>query len=112
MAVGFISDSSGTGKRFFWSTIKKTDESEISRFSTYIFGLPFLNPEDVGDCFAFNLVVIKPTCDKIDAFCDYLVDTYIAEDSILPPNIIFGRKKTTNACESFYSKYSASFYSP
>ena len=39
-------------------------------------GLPFLQPQDVGDCFAFDLGKIQPNDAKITAFADYLVNTY------------------------------------
>lgn len=77
--------------------------------------MPFLHPEDVGEIFAVDLAEIKPDHEKIMAFCDYLVDNYISEDSDFPPHLwaehSSSLQRTTNACESFHSKYNSSFYS-
>lgn len=95
---------------------KNENETEITKFLTYIFGLPFLHPEDVGEVFAIDFAEIKPENDKVTEFCDYLVDTYISENSHFPPHIwaehSSSLQRTTNACESFHSKYNSSFYSP
>lgn len=94
----------------------REEESEKTRFLTYIFGLPFLHPENVGDCFALDLSELKPDCHIITKFCDYLVDNYIDENSKFPPHIWAEHSssllRTTNGCESFHSKYNASFYTP
>lgn len=94
---------------------KNGNETEITNFLTYIFGLPFLHPEDVGEVFAFDLAEIKPENEKLTEFCDYLVDNYIGENSHFPPHIWAEHspslQRTTNACESFHSKYNSSFYS-
>lgn len=55
-----------------------------------------------------------PEDDRVLQFCDYLVDNYLTEDSTFPPymwasnssSLIF----TTNACESFHSKFNECFY--
>lgn len=94
---------------------KNGNESEITRFLTYIFGLPFLHPEDVGEMFAIDLAEIKPENEKLTEFCDYIVDNYISENSHFPPHVwaehSASLQRTTNACESFHSKYNSSFYS-
>jgi hypothetical protein len=80
----------------------------------YCFGLPFLNSKDVGDCFAIDLAAIQLRSSKLTLFVDYLVDTYIAESSKFPPHIwaedTSSLKRTTNACESFHSRFNSSFY--
>lgn len=81
----------------------------------FVFGLPFLQPQDVGDCFAFDLGEIQPNDAKITAFADYLVTTYIDENACFPPTLwaqqSISTDHTTNACESFHSKFNKSFYS-
>lgn len=93
---------------------KSGEDTEISTFLTYIFGLPFLDPKDVGDVFALDLAEIKPEDQRVTKFCDYLVENYIDSDSMFPPHIwaehSASLQKTTNACESFHSKYNSSFY--
>lgn len=45
---------------------------------------------------------------------DYLVDNYISENSRFPPHLWASKssttKRTTNACESFHSRFNTSFY--
>ncbi|KAE9544413.1 hypothetical protein AGLY_001592 [Aphis glycines] len=69
------------------STDYKDKESDIGKFLTYIFGLPFLEPGIVGECFAIDLVLIQPSTAQIQKFYDYLVETYIDDDSDFPPEI-------------------------
>lgn len=80
-----------------------------------MFGLSYLSPENVGDCFAISFSEIQPTSEKLTKFTDYLVENYISEDSLFPPYIWAEKsastQRTTNACESFHSKFNSSFYS-
>jgi len=96
------------------STFFRNDNSEIGRFLKYIFGLPFLTPDEVGDFFASDLMGIKPVDEKIDLFLDYLVDNYISPESTFPPRIwadfSHSTLRTTNNCESFHSKFNGMFY--
>jgi len=56
---------------------------------------------------------IKPENSKLTQFADYILDTYITEEALFPPNIWaqFSAELnlTTNACESFHSHLSQSF---
>lgn len=92
----------------------KNDLSEIGNFIKYTFGLLFLNPGDVEDCFVDDLMAICPDDDKLKSYCDYLTDTYISEESIFPPTIWASGSsdltRTTNACESFHSYFNQCFY--
>lgn len=92
----------------------KDNESEIGKWLKYTFGLTYLNPSDVGDCFAFDLCSILPQNEKLTKYCDYLVQSYIEEDSDFPPHLWAecnpSVTRTTNACESFHSKFNESFY--
>lgn len=90
-------------------------ENPRGQWLRFVFGLPFLKPQDVGDCFAFDLGEIQPNDVKITEFADYLVTTYIDENACFPP-ILWAHQSvsqdhTTNACESFHSKFNKSFYS-
>lgn len=97
------------------SVYKSDSDSEVKKYLTYIFGLPLLDPSDVGDCFAIDLAAIQPPCEKVTKFVDYLVSTYISEDATFPPHIWAAHssslERTTNACESFHQKFNSSFYS-
>jgi hypothetical protein len=90
-------------------------ESEIGRWIKYLFGLPFLSPEEVSDCFAFDFAEIQPEDSKITALADYLCENYIAENSRFPPSMWAEKssntERTTNACESFHSRFNSNFYS-
>ncbi|XP_025193415.1 uncharacterized protein LOC112601630 [Melanaphis sacchari] len=96
------------------STFYRNKNSEIGRFLKYIFGLPFLTPDEVGDFFASEMMGIKPVDRKIDLFLDYLVDNYISPESTFPPRIwaefSHSTFRTTNNCESFHSKFNGMFY--
>ena len=70
-----------------------------------------LPPEEVEDCFAFDLISIAPKDDRVRAFCDYVLENYISDDSRFPPNLwaefSSSSARTTNACESFHSHLNA-----
>ncbi|XP_050517033.1 uncharacterized protein LOC126891793 [Diabrotica virgifera virgifera] len=95
------------------TSLYKDKESDVGKYLTYCFGMPFLNPEDVGDCFVEALSSIQPQNHRIVEFADYLVDNYVSE-SKFPPEIwaemSSSLQRTTNACESFHSKFNSSFY--
>lgn len=69
----------------------------------------------MGDVFAIDLGELKPNNDKVTEFADYLTDNYIDEDSTFPPNMwaamTASTQRSTNACESFHSKYNSYFVS-
>lgn len=93
----------------------KKETSEIGKWLRYIFGLPFLNPSEVGDCYAFDFSEIQPQDERLSRFSDYLVDNYISEEAVFPPSLWAelsdSIERSTNACESFHAKFNASFYS-
>uniref|UniRef100_A0A6P7FTA9 Ryanodine receptor-like n=1 Tax=Diabrotica virgifera virgifera TaxID=50390 RepID=A0A6P7FTA9_DIAVI len=47
----------------------------------------YLPPSQVGDCFVEYFMPEKPDDHRVDAFANYLVETYIEEDSTFPPQI-------------------------
>lgn len=89
-------------------------ESEKGEWLRYLFGLPFLDPEDVGDCFALDFAEFQPVDDSVTHMADYLVTNYISEDAKFPPTVWASQSAstelTTNACESFHSHFNAQFY--
>jgi hypothetical protein len=99
---------------FRLATKCKDTEDEAGKWMRYLFGLPYLNPEEVGDCFAFDFGALQPTDNRITQLADYLVEHYIDVNAKFPPSI-WGELSssvdhTTNACESFHSRFNASFY--
>ncbi|XP_022183760.1 uncharacterized protein LOC111043174 [Myzus persicae] len=91
----------------------KDESSEIGKWIRYTFGLVFLNPDEVSNCFVEDLLSDYPVNEKLTNYCDYLTDTYISEDGLFPPSIwAFNTSeliKTINACESFHSFFNKSF---
>lgn len=69
----------------------------------------------MGDVFAIDLAEFKPNDDKVNQFADYITDNYIDENSTFPPNMwatmSSSIQRSTNACESFHSKYNSYFIS-
>lgn len=86
----------------------------ISNYLIILFGLPFLDAQSVGDCFATELAEIQPSDDKLVRFLDCLVENYIEDDSCYPPEIWAGQSSsyhhTADTCESFHNQFSAKFY--
>ena len=96
------------------STNYKKRNSEESNFLKIFFGLPFLRPNDVYDCFIEDIMPKLPANENIKLFTDYILKTYIASDSTFPPNLWAEfstiSNRTTNSCESFHAKLNSLFY--
>ncbi|KAL4091005.1 hypothetical protein QTP88_025749 [Uroleucon formosanum] len=93
-----------------------SSENEIGNFLELFFGLPFLRPIEVIDCFTDELMAVRPTGDnRIEEFMDYVFDNYISPEASFPPSIwaqfSTTLNRTTNSCESFHSKLNSCFYS-
>jgi len=99
--------------KIWLATDCKNDESEISKWLHYCFGLIYLNPEDVENCFSIDLYNIKPNDDRPDKFYNYLKNTYIDEEATFPPKVWAKASseltKSTNACESFHAHFNCNF---
>ena len=56
-----------------------------------------------------------PEESRVHKFLDYVVKTYISEDSTYPPSVWAScdadEKRTTNCCESFHCHFGAQLYS-
>ncbi|KAL4127383.1 hypothetical protein QTP88_011555 [Uroleucon formosanum] len=89
--------------------------SEISNYPKIFFGLPFLKPEDVENCFTDDIVSILPQNKKVETFTDYILNTYMTPDCDFPPSLwaMYSGSiiRTTNSCEAFHSKFNGMFYS-
>lgn len=79
--------------------------------------MPFLNENEVVECFTEDLMTIKPCNDeKIDKFTDYILNNYVDDDvAQFPPKIwsdfSASTNRTTNSCESFHAKLNRFFQS-
>jgi len=70
----------------------------------------YLNPENVSDCFVFDLMSDMPDNYHYTQYTDYLLETYVHENSKLPPKIWACMTEslcqtTNNYCESFHSHF-------
>jgi hypothetical protein len=64
-----------------WCKEYKKNVTDISKWLHHIFGLAFLNPEDVGDSFAEDLIPDMPSDNKVQDFGDYVVSTYVDDNA-------------------------------
>ncbi|XP_071176290.1 uncharacterized protein [Mytilus edulis] len=98
------------------STDYKDKSTEIGKWLSQFFGLPFLPPNKVEDCFTFDIMSDAPSDDKCHTFLDYVLSTYICTTSRYPPQFwaaapVENCKRTNNGPESFHSHYNEQFYS-
>ncbi|KAL4126366.1 hypothetical protein QTP88_010588 [Uroleucon formosanum] len=92
----------------------KEKNSEVGSWIRNTFGLTFLSPQEVSQCFIEDFMSIIPNDRRVSQYADYLTDTYISENSIFPP-VIWAESssslsRTTNKCESFHSHFKENFY--
>ncbi|GJQ84278.1 putative gamma-tubulin complex [Trypoxylus dichotomus] len=76
--------------------------TDMGQILKYLFELQFLNSNEIGDPFLFELAQIMPNNSKLEEFCHCLVHNYISESSEFPPynwaNLSALLCRTTNAC--------------
>ncbi|KAL4154475.1 hypothetical protein QTP88_000338 [Uroleucon formosanum] len=61
---------------------------EMSEYLKLFFGLPFLRPDEVDDCFVTDIMaLLPPNNSKLTAFTDYILEVYVREDSRYPPSL-------------------------
>ena len=90
-------------------------DSEASQFLKKIFGLSFLPPAEVCDCFALEFLTNLLNDKRVEQFCDYLLENYIDVDTTFPPPVwsecTASSLRTINACELSHAHFNALFYS-
>ncbi|XP_025201851.1 uncharacterized protein LOC112599258 [Melanaphis sacchari] len=60
----------------------------MSEYLKLFFGLPFLRPDEVDDCFVTDIMaLLPPNNSKLTAFTDYILEVYVREDSRYPPSL-------------------------
>ena len=62
-------------------------ESEVGKWLKGIFGIAFLNPEEVQDCFVEDFMAVAPQDKCCTEFADYLTENYKTDESMFPPNL-------------------------
>ena len=84
--------------------------TEVSHWLHFFYGLSFLQPNDVSDAFAFDIMSCSPTSDKYEKFGDYFCSTYL-ETAVFPPSlwaqIPSDARRTNNGPESFHRHFSS-----
>jgi len=87
--------------------------TEVGHWLHLFYGLSFLQPDDVSDAFAFDIMSCSPTSDKCDKFGDYFYFTYL-ETTVFSPSlwaqIPSDTRRTNN--ESFHRHFNAQLTSP
>lgn len=92
----------------------KDNNSDIGQWLKFSYGLHFIDPADVEDCFVDELMAGAPQDDRCTRFADYLADNYITAGSTYPPvlwaEIPSNQKCTNNSAESFHAHFNEQFY--
>jgi len=60
---------------------------EIRKWLSHTFGLLFLEPNNVIDCFLQNFMADRSIDDKVIKYADYLVNNYLTADCDYLPEI-------------------------
>ncbi|KAL4107502.1 hypothetical protein QTP88_017839 [Uroleucon formosanum] len=68
----------------------KNKNSEIGKYLKTFFGLSFLNPPDVNDCFTDDLISILSQDYRVERFTDYILENYISKSSKYPKEMLIG----------------------
>jgi hypothetical protein len=55
----------------------KDKSSEIGKWLSQFFGLPFLPPDETEDSFVEEMIPEAPTNERCTKFSDYLLETYV-----------------------------------
>ncbi|KAF0769907.1 MULE domain-containing protein [Aphis craccivora] len=63
----------------------RKNNTDDSHYLKYFFGLPFLEPENVIDCFTDDFMAIQPAeNDQMVKFTDCIFENYISADAMFP----------------------------
>jgi hypothetical protein len=111
-----VQDRAGGGKCYLWDSASSMERRTLRcQFLKKIFGLSFLPPAEVSDCFAFDFISNHPNDKRLEQFCVYLLENYIDADCSLSPTLwsecSASSSKTINACESSHAYFNTLFYS-
>ena len=89
-------------------------DSDIGKWLKQAFGLHFIDPADVEDCFVEDFAAKAPQDERCTKFSDYLVEHYVTSESKYPPviwaDVPSNSKRTNNAAVSFHAHFNAQFY--
>ena len=95
------------------------NNNAIGMWLKSIFGLPYLDPCEVSDAFAFDIMPDAALDERVTQFANYMVETYIADEARFPPSMWATSPsneadvpRTTNAAEAFHMHFKKRFNSP
>ena len=93
----------------------KKSDSDVTKWLHHFFGLAFLSPDEVSDCFADDLIRDMPNDKKVEAFADYVLEYYVDDIAKFPP-VVWAEtpsetRRTNNGPEAFHRHYNDQFYS-
>ena len=90
-------------------------DSDVSQFLKKIFGLSLLPQAEVCDGFALEFLSNLSNDKRVEQFCSYLLENYIAADSTFPPPVwsecTASSLRTIDPCQLFHAYFNAQFYS-
>lgn len=94
----------------------KDRSSELSKWMSQFFGMPYLPANEIEDSFAEEIMSDAPNNDRCSKFSDYILENYVSEESKFPPTMWAAKpdplfKRTNNGPEAFHSHYNGQFYS-
>jgi hypothetical protein len=82
----------------------------------HAFGLIFLSPEEVRDCFVEDFIGTMPAGEKYQKFAYYLVENFLDSEALFPfklwTSVSSSLQQATNACECFLLHLSNCSYHP
>ena len=88
-------------------------ESDIGKWLTNFFELPFLKPDEIEDYFVEDLFGEAPQDSRCEQYADYVLNTYTT-DTRFPPTVWAEEpsetKRTNNGAESFHAHFNEQFY--
>ena len=69
------------------SSMYRQNNSEEGKWLHHTFGINFLNPVEVGDCFVENFIATMPSREKYQYFAVYLTENYIDSNALFAPTL-------------------------
>jgi len=85
----------------------QSDSTDILLTNYHVFGLIFLNPEEVGGYFVEDFIGTMPTGEKYQQLAYYLIENLLESEALFPSklwtSLSSSVQQATNACKRFHS---------
>ena len=96
------------------SQIYSEHDNDTSNWLSHIFGIAYLDPQEIEDSFVFDIMPHAPSDDAAcDKYTDYLSTYDMYQVKEIPPELWAStpeNSRTNKAAEAFHSQYNAQFY--